>query len=249
MYHSGDRKLYVDKYPGDYPFLHGIFAKAYQNEWKLKRIDDLNADENIGYEMIQDKLYKGKQHTTARYFVTNRSNLHIIRNANVTKILIENGKAIGVDFMFRGTQLQAKVTIEMILSARTISTPHFLILSQTVQRDHLNSWNIQTVNNLPVGDNLQDPSSCYIILWISSKNIPWSQIIIKVLAYININIATRTGMYAITGSALHILINTNNINSKYSNVHILHYGFRRFANELTSFLNVRIKSRIKTSLI
>jgi len=87
-----------------------------------------------------------------------RSNLKVITNAFTKKVIIENGKAIGVEV---GKSPRHSTTFkankEVILSAGSFASPQILMLSGIGDKDELSQNGIECVSNLPgVGKNLQD---------------------------------------------------------------------------------------------
>ena len=58
-------------------------------------------------------------------------------HAHVTRVLIEDGKAVGIEVERFGDKLRLEVTREVVLSAGTIGTPQILMLSGIGDRRHL----------------------------------------------------------------------------------------------------------------
>lgn len=85
-----------------------------------------------------------------------RSNLHIITGAEVSKVIIENNTAKGVEFVTKGQTKTVLTTNEVILSAGAINSPKILMLSGVGPKKHLEELGIPVKADLPVGDNLQD---------------------------------------------------------------------------------------------
>ncbi|XP_058447538.1 glucose dehydrogenase [FAD, quinone]-like isoform X3 [Malaya genurostris] len=130
-------------------------------ELGYSEIMDVNSDEFIGYCVLQGTIHNGKRYSTAKAFLNtakNRTNLHIIKNAHVTKINVENGATTGVTFdIGENKNIFAKVNKEVILSAGSLNTPQILKLSGIGPKDELEKLNIPVVKNSPfVGENLQD---------------------------------------------------------------------------------------------
>lgn len=115
--------------------------------------------EGIGWidHTINDR---GRRHSTANAYlkpVKNRPNLTIWTEAKVDRIIIEHGRAVGVEMCHRGKPKRVDVRAEIILSAGTINSPQTLMLSGIGPADHLKEHGITPIINSPmVGKNLQD---------------------------------------------------------------------------------------------
>jgi len=78
--------------------------------------------------------------------------------SQVTRILIDpkTKKATGVEFIKKGKHRTVYVKKEVILSAGAINSPQLLMLSGVGPKDHLNNLGIPVIQDLPVGQNLQE---------------------------------------------------------------------------------------------
>ncbi|KAK3089543.1 hypothetical protein FSP39_004445 [Pinctada imbricata] len=85
-----------------------------------------------------------------------RKNLHIGLQSHVTKVLIYNKKAVGVEFLRNGRKEKVGANKEIILTAGAIASPHILLLSGIGPAEHLNQFKIPVHEDLPVGEFLQD---------------------------------------------------------------------------------------------
>ncbi|ETN59865.1 hypothetical protein AND_008532 [Anopheles darlingi] len=118
---------------------------------------DYNTDANgtVGY--VQLTRRRGKRVTSADAYLkpvrTFFSNLHIMTEARVTKILIDRrtNTANGVLVMVQNELRKIQATREVILAAGPIYTPHLLLLSGVGPREQLNAFNITVLADLPVG--------------------------------------------------------------------------------------------------
>ena len=79
-------------------------------------------------------------------------------NAHVTKVVINRltMKATGVEFYRDGRKQLIKARKEVILSAGAINSPQLLMLSGIGPKEHLHQVGIPVLQNLKVGENLQD---------------------------------------------------------------------------------------------
>ncbi|MFN7611467.1 MAG: GMC family oxidoreductase, partial [bacterium] len=89
--------------------------------------------------------------------ILNRPNLTIKMKAQVTRLLFEGKRAVGVEYLQEGTPHQARAEREVLLSAGAFVSPKLLMLSGIGPADHLKSHGIDVLVELPgVGKNLQD---------------------------------------------------------------------------------------------
>ena len=115
---------------------------------------DYNGETQEGVSYVQ-RTTKGRfRVSAARAFlnpVKNRKNLEIITNAFVTKVIIENKKATGIEY-FRGGRSGKKINLnankEVILSSGVIKSPHILHLSGIGPAKDLNDLGIKVVHDL-----------------------------------------------------------------------------------------------------
>lgn len=128
-------------------------------ELGYERIVDINAEQYIGMTVPTGNLHRMQRHSTAKAFLVpakDRRNLHVIKNAHVTRVVIEEGAVRGVEFTVLNRKMTASVSREVILSAGAIGTPQLLMLSGIGPASHLRQHGISVLVDLPVGRNLQD---------------------------------------------------------------------------------------------
>lgn len=86
-----------------------------------------------------------------------RPNFSLLTGARVVRLIVEKGRAKGVEFVVGGKIQQLFAEREVILSAGAIATPKLLMLSGIGPARHLEEQGISVVQDLPgVGQNLQD---------------------------------------------------------------------------------------------
>ena len=96
--------------------------------------------------------------------VMNDPLLTIETEATVTRLVLENGRAVGVDYMHNGSKKTATATAEVILAAGAYQTPKILMLSGIGPQEELSRHGIQTAVARPgVGRNLQDHYECPVV--------------------------------------------------------------------------------------
>jgi choline dehydrogenase len=126
----------------------------------MPRNSDFNGAEQEGVGLFQVTIKDGVRWSSANAFLKpaiKRPNLQVITGADVSRVLIEGDRAVGVEYRYRGKTQQIKATKEVVLSAGTIKSPHLLQLSGIGHPDDLAAVGItQRLALLGVGRNLQE---------------------------------------------------------------------------------------------
>ena len=122
--------------------------------------EDVNGAEQEGYgyfQMTADS--KGRCHTDRAFLepVKHMPNLRIVTNALVTRIIVENGRAKGVEYVSGSSGHRLTAAAEIILCGGALNSPHLLMLSGIGPSAHLRGFDLKTEVDLPgVGQNLKD---------------------------------------------------------------------------------------------
>ena len=126
----------------------------------IPKIDDFNRGDNNGSSYFQVTQKGGWRWSAASAFLRpalHRSNLRVQKHALVRRIVIEDGRAVGVQFEVDGRKFTARSRGEIVLSSGSVGTPAILERSGIGNGERLNALGIETVRRLPgVGENLQD---------------------------------------------------------------------------------------------
>lgn len=89
--------------------------------------------------------------------VIDRPNLYIQVGAQASRIVIEDRRAVGVEYVQNGTARTVRARNEVVVSAGAFETPKLLMLSGIGPAGQLAEFGIPVVQDLPgVGRNLQD---------------------------------------------------------------------------------------------
>ena len=146
---------------GDLPDRHALcdafIAAAIANG--IPRNDDFNgaAQEGAGY--YQATSCKGRRCSAATGYLRpayQRPNLRIEVNAHATKVLFSGKKATGIEYRQDGRTCAASASREVILSGGAFNSPQLLQLSGIGPAALLAQHGIPVVQELPVGEGLQD---------------------------------------------------------------------------------------------
>jgi choline dehydrogenase len=90
-----------------------------------------------------------------------RGTLRIETQARVTRVIIEQGRAVGVDFVQHGKCKTMRAGREIIICGGAIASPQLLLLSGIGPADELRQLGIAPLCNRPaVGRDLQDQPAC-----------------------------------------------------------------------------------------
>lgn len=121
---------------------------------------DFNGPEQEGVGCYQVTHKNGERYSAAKAYITpnlDRKNLRVITGAQVTRVLMDGRRAIGVEYRLGGQLKQLYAGHEVILSAGALLSPQILMLSGIGPAPHLQEEGIEVVHDLPgVGSNLQD---------------------------------------------------------------------------------------------
>jgi len=157
-YRGGEGPLKVAKGFGASP-LYEVYLEAAM-EAGYAFTDDFNGYRQEGFGHIDQTIHEGARMSASRAFlwpIMDRPNLMIVTGGRVSRILIERGRAVGVDYRAGGKVRTARAAREVILCAGAIQSPQILQLSGIGAADRLRAHGIDIVHDLPgVGENLQD---------------------------------------------------------------------------------------------
>ena len=149
---------------GDLPERH-VLAEAFVQSAQAVGIpftDDLNGESNEGVGFVPVSQRRGRRFSVLDGYLRparRRPNLTIVTDALVTRILIEDGRAVGIAYRLDGesTEDEARCAGEVVLCAGAIGSPHLLQLSGIGPGDALDHVGIAVVHDVPgVGSNLLD---------------------------------------------------------------------------------------------
>ena len=91
--------------------------------------------------------------------------------AHATRVLIENNRAVGVEFQTPQGRETARATGEIVVSGGAYGSPQLLLLSGLGPAQHLQDMGITVLRDMPaVGSNLHDHFNSYVA-WRCSKAI------------------------------------------------------------------------------
>ncbi len=164
-YHGGDGPLAVTPVENEHllgaPIRDAVLAAGFAAS------EDLSGAQQEGFSRCEVTVdTKGRRASTAQAYLKparTRRNLRVESQAQTTRILIENGRAVGVEYRQGGALHQVRARKEVILSAGAYGSPHLLMLSGIGPRQQLTEHGITTVVDAPqVGRNLSEHPVLYM---------------------------------------------------------------------------------------
>jgi choline dehydrogenase len=142
-----------DLTPASQAFIEALAATA-----GIKKTDDYNGEAQEGVGVCQQNASGGLRYSTSVGYLDGHGlpNLAVTTGALITRIVIEQGRATGVEVVTQAGPSTIRATREVILCAGVYGSPQLLMLSGVGPAEHLRQHGITVVADLPVGDNLHD---------------------------------------------------------------------------------------------
>jgi choline dehydrogenase-like flavoprotein len=124
----------------------------------VDRIDDYNGASQEGVSVMQQNAAGGLRYSSSIGHLGKQDlpGLTVMTRTHITRIVIENGRATGVEVATETGKETVKATKEVILAAGVFGSPQLLMLSGIGPAAHLREHGIDVIADLPVGDNLHD---------------------------------------------------------------------------------------------
>lgn len=190
-------------------------------------VPSVDVESNFGYFDALMTVNGGTRSNTAKTFLgaaKQRQNLKLAINAHVTRIVIDDDSktAKGIEVKIGDKLLYIKAKKEIVISAGSINSPQLLMLSGIGPRAHLESLNIKVIQDLPVGQHLEDHvSTCGVHLKIDQNAvIPLQphEVLTELYKYFAFQVGEFTGISLTNFVGF---INTKNL-TDYPNMQLLH---------------------------
>lgn len=158
-----DGPLHVTRGPRDNPLFDAFIEAGRQAGYPVTR--DYNGQAQEGFGPFEATIWKGQRWSAANAYLKpaiKGGNVQVY-NAFARRVVIENGRATGVE-VSRGTEVQViAARREVIVSASSINSPKILLLSGIGDAAALRAQGIEVVADRPgVGANLQDHPELYL---------------------------------------------------------------------------------------
>jgi choline dehydrogenase len=157
-YHGVGGPLRVEDLRSPHPWTRAVLQSAVAAGYP--RNDDFNGAEQEGVGQYQVTQKRGRRWSAADAYLhpaIQRPNLTVRTGALTTRVLIEGGRATGVEYRSGGRVHTVRARREVVLSGGAVNTPQLLLLSGIGPAGHLREVGVDVVHYLPgVGGGLQD---------------------------------------------------------------------------------------------
>ncbi len=155
--------LYVTRGKRDNPLTRAFVKAGQQAGYPIT--EDYNGHQQEGFGPFDMTVWQGERWSAAKAYLKpaiRRENCDIVR-AFARRVVIESGRATGVEVERNGNIEIIAAEKEVILAASSINSPKLLMLSGVGPASHLAEHGIDIVADRPgVGRNLQDHLELYI---------------------------------------------------------------------------------------
>jgi len=158
-----DGPLHVSRGPRRNPLFHAFVEAGRQAGYETT--GDYNGAQQEGFGPMEQTVHKGRRWSAANAYLRpalKRENCDLVSGL-ARRIIMEDGRAVGVEIERGGKIEVISARREVIVSASSINSPKLLMLSGIGPAAHLGEHGIEVVADRPgVGQNLQDHLELYI---------------------------------------------------------------------------------------
>jgi len=158
-----DGPLHVSRGPRENPLFQAFVDAGQQAGYEVT--GDYNGEKQEGFGPMEQTVWKGRRWSAANAYLKpalKRENCDIVRGL-ASRVVLENGRAVGVELIRGGKTEIIRARREVVLAASSINSPKLLMLSGIGPAAHLAEHGIDVVADRPgVGANLQDHLELYI---------------------------------------------------------------------------------------
>jgi choline dehydrogenase len=155
--------LHVQRGPRKNP-LYTAFVEA-GRQAGFETTDDYNGSKQEGFGPMEQTIHQGRRWSAANAYLKpalKRPNVRLV-NGFARRVVIENGRATGVEIENRSGIQVVRANREVIVAASSINSPKLLLLSGIGPAEQLRQHGIEVIADRPgVGQNLQDHMELYI---------------------------------------------------------------------------------------
>lgn len=162
-FRGNDGPLHITRGPRANPLFNAFIAAGQQAGYPVT--SDYNGQQQEGFGAMEATIWKGQRWSAANAYLKPAQRTGKVRliRAFARRVVIEQGRAVGVE-VERGGKIEViRASREVVVAASSINTPKILMLSGIGAGAHLAQHGIKVVADRPgVGANLQDHLELYL---------------------------------------------------------------------------------------
>ena len=162
-FRGNDGPLHITRGPRSNPLFNAFIEAGAQAGYPVT--PDYNGQQQEGFGAMEATIWKGQRWSAANAYLKPalKTGRVKVERGFARRVVIENGRATGVEIEQRGQIVTIPAAREVVLAASSINTPKLLLLSGIGAANHLGSLGIPVVADRPgVGANLQDHLELYL---------------------------------------------------------------------------------------
>jgi choline dehydrogenase len=163
-YHGGSGPLPISRHKTDNALYRDLVAAAAALGYPESRDFHGAAPEGFGPPDFTVSRRGRRASTAAAYLVPAmaRKNLRVETGAQATRVVVEGGRAVAVEYLQDGERRRIHAAQDIVLSGGAYNSPQLLMLSGIGPADALRGHGIDVVQDLPgVGKRLQDHAGAH----------------------------------------------------------------------------------------
>ncbi|OJY27518.1 MAG: choline dehydrogenase [Rhodobacterales bacterium 65-51] len=162
-YRGSDGPLHITRGPRANPLFNAFIEAGRQAGYPVT--EDYNGRQQEGFGAMEATIWRGRRWSAANAYLKPALKTGRVRveKGFARRVVIENGRATGVEVEQKGGIVVIPAAREVILAASSINTPKLLLLSGVGPAAHLREHGIHVWADRPgVGANLQDHLELYL---------------------------------------------------------------------------------------
>lgn len=160
---GSDGPLHVTRAMGENPLSQAFVAAAADAGYGVT--EDYNGERQEGIGGFDATIFRGQRWSAANAYLKpalKHANCRLVKGL-ARRVLIEGGRATGLELLTKGKVQELTATREVILAASSLNSPKLLMLSGIGPAKELKRHGIDVVVDRPgVGQNLQDHLEVYL---------------------------------------------------------------------------------------
>jgi choline dehydrogenase len=164
-FHGTSGPMTVSKHEPDQYVYPRLIATA--QKLGYPHLDDFHGPQQEGFSTPDFNVHQGRRASTSKRYLRpalSRPHLTVETGALAARVLTQNGRAVGIEYLRQGQSHTAHADREVLLAGGAFNSPQLLLLSGIGPADELRALGIEPILDLPgVGRNLQDHASIAMV--------------------------------------------------------------------------------------